>query len=111
MKVNIGNTVVKGARPDKQSRCAHYHKKEDIIAIQFFCCGDFFCCYKCHEQICDHPPLQWPKDQWNQKAILCGACGYKLTIQEYLQCNYSCPVCKALYNPACQHHYHLYFQT
>ncbi|MFB4165890.1 CHY zinc finger protein [Alteribacillus sp. JSM 102045] len=110
MNVNIGNIVVKGIQPDKQTRCKHYSKEEDIIAIKFFCCGEYYCCCKCHEELCDHRALQWPQMYFNKKAILCGACKNTLTVNGYMQCNYSCPHCQASFNPGCQRHYHLYFQ-
>lgn len=45
----------------------------------------------------------------NVRAILCGACGYELTIQEYMDSGYLCPHCGAGFNPGCRNHYDFYF--
>ncbi|WP_091270743.1 CHY zinc finger protein [Alteribacillus persepolensis] len=111
MNVFIGEVPVKGVRPDKQTRCAHYHKKEDIVAFQFQCCDEFFCCYKCHQELTNHPIEPQPLRQQNHlKTVLCGFCKTLLTIKEYLHSGYACPVCSTSFNPGCQHHYHIYFK-
>jgi uncharacterized CHY-type Zn-finger protein len=42
--------------------------------------------------------------------VLCGACGYELTISEYLKCGFRCPLCESDFNPGCAKHYDLYFE-
>lgn len=103
-------TQVLGLTIDKETRCVHYHSPKDIIAIKFYCCQTYFPCFQCHEEYSDHASQVWPKEQFNEKAILCGVCRTELSIHEYLQCHSSCPSCKASFNPGCQLHYHLYFE-
>ncbi|RSL33378.1 hypothetical protein D7Z54_10420 [Salibacterium salarium] len=110
MKVEINGTSIYGISPDSNSRCYHYHKPHDIISMQFFCCGEYFCCFKCHNELSDHTARQWPENKFYQKAILCGSCGTQITIHEYLKSGYLCPYCNASFNPGCRNHYHLYFQ-
>ena len=43
--------------------------------------------------------------------LMCGACGKKLSVSEYLACDSICPVCKRNFNPGCAGHYHLYFEV
>ena len=95
---------------DDNTRCVHYHSPVDIIAIKFKCCDKYYPCYQCHQETADHSPKTWVKDDWDVKAILCGACKTELTIKEYLQSANCCPVCKAAFNPNCSKHYHLYFK-
>ena len=102
--------AVKGVNVDDETRCAHYHSETDRIAIKFFCCGVYYSCFECHKATgCGHPKV-WPKERFNEKAILCGACGHELGIQEYLDCASSCPECQANFNPGCSLHKHLYFE-
>jgi uncharacterized CHY-type Zn-finger protein len=107
----IYGEVVIGVDVDSQTRCLHYHSPSDIIAIKFKCCGKWFPCYECHYAMADHDPLVWPLSEFRQKAILCGACGEQLSIQEYFECGSQCPSCGAGFNPGCANHYHLYFET
>jgi uncharacterized CHY-type Zn-finger protein len=53
----------------------------------------------------------WPTDKFTENAILCGACGHQLSIDEYLACANTCTRCLAAFNPGCAKHYHLYFET
>jgi uncharacterized CHY-type Zn-finger protein len=108
-----GNSIavqVMGKPIDHQTRCIHYHTVNDIIAIKFKCCDQYYPCYSCHEETAGHAVEQWPKHQWNCKAILCGNCKHQLTIEEYMRCDNQCPQCKALFNPNCKMHYQLYFE-
>ena len=52
-----------------------------------------------------------PKAEWNQKAVLCGACGYEMSVEEYLASGHSCPGCSAAFNPGCRKHAHFYFES
>lgn len=102
---------VRGVSLDPQTRCAHYRKPEDVIAIKMKCCGIYYACKDCHDALADHPIEVWPKSEWNQRAVLCGSCGSELSVQEYLDCKNECPTCKAHFNPGCCNHYHFYFET
>ena len=102
---------VKGKTTDNQTRCVHYHSPLDIIAIKFKCCGEYYPCYFCHTEEAGHVAVKWPKTEFEQKAILCGNCNTEMTIEEYFDCNYECPYCKAPFNPKCSNHNHLYFET
>lgn len=100
-----------GIDVDPQTRCSHYKSELDIIAIKFKCCEKWFPCYECHSEIANHSPALWPKNEFDSPAILCGACGYQLTINEYFSCDSTCPKCERGFNPGCANHYHLYFGT
>ena len=100
---------VRGIDLDPQTRCAHYHGPTDIIAIRMKCCGEYYACKDCHGALAGHPIELWPEAQWNERAILCGACKSQMSIREYLQSNYKCSVCAAQFNPKCKNHYHYYF--
>jgi uncharacterized CHY-type Zn-finger protein len=101
--------MVRGLEVDHQTRCAHYHSALDIVAIKMKCCGAFFACKDCHAALAGHPIELWPREEWNHRAILCGACNAQLTIREYLDCKSRCPECGAGFNPACRNHYQFYF--
>ncbi|UFU01172.1 CHY zinc finger protein [Radiobacillus kanasensis] len=105
----IHNVKIFGPVLDEQTRCTHYHSPTDIIAILFPCCQRFYPCYKCHEEETNHAPVKWKESQFNTEAILCGQCGAKLTIHEYMK-NGACLTCKASFNPGCKHHYPIYFE-
>ena len=107
----IHGVKVKGTNVDHQTRCAHYRKPIDIIAIKFKCCGDWFPCFECHRENADHPPEVWARSEFGAKAVLCGSCGHQLTVSEYLGCDSVCPRCEGAFNPGCANHYHLYFEA
>jgi len=109
--IQIKGIVVYGKPVDNQTRCVHYHSPLDIIAIKFKCCSTYYPCFSCHAETTDHKPEVWPTDEFNEKAILCGACGHELSITEYMACNNTCPKCLSLFNPGCKNHYHLYFEA
>ncbi|WP_077303063.1 CHY zinc finger protein [Virgibacillus pantothenticus] len=94
---------------DQETRCVHYHSSEDIIAIKFKCCQKYYPCYQCHQHAESHPIEVWPKDQFNQKAILCGVCKTEFTIEQYLHIN-QCTDCGSVFNDGCRLHHHLYFK-
>ncbi len=101
---------VHGIGVDAESRCAHYREPVDIVAIKMKCCGVYYACKDCHIELADHEIERWPSHDWNEKAILCGACGEELTIHAYLAGGYRCPKCAAEFNPACRNHYQFYFE-
>ena len=94
---------------DGETRCIHYHGPLDIIAIRMACCGVYYACKDCHEALAGHAIKVWLPSEWDRRAILCGVCEHELTIREYMGCGYSCPRCKAGFNPGCRNHYHFYF--
>jgi uncharacterized CHY-type Zn-finger protein len=102
---------IKGKVIDDQTRCVHYHSPVDVIAIKFKCCAAYYPCYYCHEEEAGHQAEVWQKNEWQTKAILCGVCKTELSINEYLASGDQCPTCKAAFNPNCNKHYHLYFET
>jgi uncharacterized CHY-type Zn-finger protein len=102
---------VRGVDLDSQTRCQHYHGPSDIVAIKMKCCDVYYACKDCHSALADHPIEVWPEREWNQHAILCGACGAELTIQEYMESGFQCPNCHEQFNPGCRNHYHLYFEV
>lgn len=101
---------VSGIDLDSQTRCSHYNKLVDIIAIKTKCCGIYYACKDCHDALADHPIEVWPRSEWDRLAVLCGACGEELTILQYLKCANKCPACEAQFNPKCRNHYHFYFE-
>lgn len=107
---NIHGETVFGIDVDAATRCAHWHSPLDIIAINFRCCGKWFPCYSCHAELADHEVDVWKVSEFDSEAILCGECGIKLTINEYMQRSATCTSCGASFNPGCANHYHLYFQ-
>ena len=103
--------IIKGSVTDDQTRCTHYHSALDIIAIKFKCCQTYYPCFYCHQESADHQPERWKKEEWHEKAILCGVCKTELTIREYFDSNYACPVCNSSFNPGCVNHNQLYFEV
>lgn len=101
---------VSGVEVDSKTKCKHYRSQKDIIAIKFKCCNTYYPCYECHDDIADHDPIIWSKNEWNTKAVLCGECKNELSILQYMNCQSVCPHCRASFNPRCQNHYHLYFE-
>ncbi|MFG6114423.1 CHY zinc finger protein [Halobacillus sp. MO56] len=99
---------VKGMEVDAFTRCRHYHSEVDIIAIKFHCCKEYYACYYCHKEKADHRETKWPRDQWEEQAILCGNCSRELTINEYMSVS-GCPECQHRFNEKCSNHYPLYF--
>ncbi|HKK75968.1 MAG TPA: CHY zinc finger protein [Saprospiraceae bacterium] len=105
-------TEIKGKIIDSSGRCTHWHSERDIIAIKFACCGEYYACYSCHEEEANHPTKRWPRAAFEkEKAILCGACQYEMTIKQYQTCDSRCPNCGADFNPRCSLHWPLYFEV
>jgi uncharacterized CHY-type Zn-finger protein len=102
---------VRGVNLDLQNRCEHYHGPADIVAIKMKCCGVYYACNDCHIALADHAAEVWAETEWDETAILCGACKTQLTIREYMRSSSSCPACCAPFNPRCRNHYHLYFDA
>jgi uncharacterized CHY-type Zn-finger protein len=102
---------VLGIDLDPQTRCAHYHSALDIVAIKMKCCGIYFACKQCHDALAGHAAEVWPRREWGQAAVLCGACAAELSIHQYLGCFDKCPTCRSPFNPGCRSHNRYYFET
>lgn len=102
--------MVKGQLVDDQTRCIHWHSALDIIAIKFKCCNTYYACYECHREIADHQSEVWAKNEWQERAIMCGICKTELSIHEYFRSGNICPHCQGSFNPNCSKHYNLYFE-
>ncbi|WP_018394728.1 CHY zinc finger protein [Bacillus sp. 37MA] len=102
---------VRGSVLDEETRCAHYHQEIDRIAIKFYCCETYYPCHQCHEEDGCGEVQVWPKEKWEEKAVLCGGCGHELTVREYLACESTCPSCGVAFNPGCRLHKHFYFES
>jgi uncharacterized CHY-type Zn-finger protein len=102
---------VRGINLDIQTRCIHYRGPLDIVAIKMKCCGVYYACKDCHEALAGHAIEVWPRSEWEQTAVLCGACAAELSVSAYLECGNACPACGAGFNPGCRNHYHFYFEV
>ncbi|MFP6795590.1 MAG: CHY zinc finger protein [Pseudomonadales bacterium] len=96
---------------DPQTRCGHYHTDLDVVAIRFYCCGNWYACHDCHVALADHPSGVWPQEHWAEEAVLCGVCGYRLSVHQYLTGDSNCPSCSGPFNPGCRLHHYLYFES
>ena len=101
---------VLGPVVDHETRCIHYRTPLDVIAIEFACCREFYPCHLCHAETADHDAVPWPIGSRDEQAILCGVCGHRLTITDYLGAD-ACPACAAVFNPGCKLHAHVYFEV
>jgi uncharacterized CHY-type Zn-finger protein len=102
---------VRGIEVDAQTRCVHYRSAADIVAIKLRCCGVYYACKDCHVALAGHAIAVWQHGEWEERAVLCGACGTEMTIREYLDCESRCPACQAGFNPGCRRHWHFYFEA
>jgi len=100
---------VRGVDVDAETRCVHYRSAVDIVAIKMKCCGFYYACKDCHAALAGHDILVWRREEFDAKAILCGACGRELSIREYLRCGARCPACGTGFNPGCEKHWRFYF--
>ena len=89
---SMANTrpYVMGISLDPQTRCAHYRSSLDIVAIKMKCCGAYYACKDCHDTLAEHTIEVWPRHEWDQPAVLCGACGTELSINRYMACEDEC---------------------
>lgn len=106
----VHGTEVFGVDVDEHTRCGHYHGPLDVIALRFRCCDRWYPCIECHRELAGHDAEVWLLAERDEHAVLCGACGHRLTVREYLNCGSVCPSCGASFNPGCALHYHLYFE-
>src|SRR5712664_1780871 len=101
---------VRGVEIDAQTRCVHWHSAVDIVAIKMRCCRVYWACKDCHVALAGHAIAVWGRGEWEERAVLCGACGVEMTIREYMDCESRCPGCGAGFNPGCRGHWHFYFE-
>lgn len=94
---------------DQETRCKHYHKDIDRVAIKFYCCKQYYPCYRCHEESGCGEFKPWPVADFHELAILCGSCGVEQTIANYLKQGDECLHCGKRFNPGCRNHRSLYF--
>ncbi len=106
----VHDQEIHGIEIDAETRCLHWHSPLDIIALRFKCCERWYPCFDCHAAVADHEPLVWPRDEFDEKAVLCGSCGEQISIEDYLAGGSECPKCVSAFNPGCAKHYHLYFE-
>lgn len=126
--VQVNGVTVHGIGIDSETRCAHYHTENDVLAILFPCCNRFFSCRTCHDQLTgstdhqesdgavspefvSHEPQTWSAESAGVEALLCGVCGTQFKIERYLAGGEACPNCQHPFNPGCKLHRHLYFWT
>lgn len=109
--VHVNGIPVFGVDVDTETRCGHYDTDLDVIAIRFACCGDYFPCRSCHDELADHPVEQWSPGDFDTAGVLCGSCGTELTIQAYLDSASTCPECRTDFNPGCRAHWPAYFDV
>lgn len=107
--MKIHGVEVKGNVKDGETRCEHYHSELDRVAMKFYCCKTYYPCIHCHIETTDHTVSKWPVEQFDEKAVLCGACGTEISIHAYINGGASCSNCEAPFNPGCERHHHLYF--
>jgi len=106
----VHGTPVYGVNVGPETRCEHYDGETDVIAIRFACCNRFYPCHACHDAVADHDAAVWPREAFDEPAVLCGVCGTVLSINTYLQAESACPNCGAAFNPGCEQHHALYFE-
>jgi Uncharacterized conserved protein len=101
---------LRGVGVDSETRCVHYNTRQDVIALRFGCCEQYFPCHACHEAVADHDPVPWPRARFEESAVLCGVCRNTLSAREYLANPLECPICGVKFNPDCQAHHAEYFE-
>jgi uncharacterized CHY-type Zn-finger protein len=111
----VGGVPVRGLAVDARTQCAHYATERDVVAFAFPCCETpdqsgrvFYPCRRCHDALVEHPTATWDRSNFDERAVLCGACGTRLTVDAYLDCESACPACGAAFNPGCVAHRSLY---
>lgn len=102
---------LRGVDVDGETRCRHWDDAVDVVALRFACCETYYPCFECHDATTDHERERWPRDRFDDPAVLCGVCGESMRAAAYLDCDDSCPNCSASFNPGCRDHHHLYFET
>ena len=102
---------LRGVRVDSETRCAHWDDAVDVVALRFGCCETYYPCDACHDAATDHEAVPWPRERFDEPAVLCGVCRTALTAREYLNGDDACPACGAAFNPGCRKHRDRYFEV
>jgi uncharacterized CHY-type Zn-finger protein len=110
MHRTVGGREVHGVDVGPETRCAHYDTERDVIALRFGCCERFYPCLSCHDAVAGHDREPWPRERFDEPAVLCGVCESALSARAYLEGDHACPVCGAAFNPGCADHYGEYFE-
>lgn len=92
-----------GHLTDSDGRCTHYSGPRDIVGNKCSICGRWWACFRCHEELMDHPFGKMLIDA--PDSTLCGACGELMSYGHE-----KCPQCGHLFNPGCSLHAHIYFE-
>ncbi|WP_254863314.1 CHY zinc finger protein [Halovivax gelatinilyticus] len=101
---------VRGVDVDDETRCRHYDGPSDVVAMRFGCCESFYPCHRCHDERTDHDGQPWPRDRFDEPAVLFGVCGSTLTPPAYFDADHRCPDCGVEFNPGCAAHRSIYFE-
>lgn len=107
----IHGVRVVGVALDAETRCHHYHGASDVVAIQMACCRRFVACIHCHAAAVAHDAEPWRVGSFRERAVLCGACGARMSIRAYIDGPPHCPSCGHDFNPGCERHYPHYFEV
>lgn len=105
----MARTKISGIELDAETRCVHYNSPLDVVALKMRCCGRYFACKDCHDALAGHALEPWPREEWGDRAVICGVCSTELTIVQYLESSDRCPSCGAPFNPGCREHHSYYF--
>jgi uncharacterized CHY-type Zn-finger protein len=80
-----------GLKDYTATRCSHWHGDLDVLALQAPCCGRFYACAQCHDEVNaapwgdGHTLEPWPAEtELSTQALLCGVCKNTFSIQEYV---------------------------
>ena len=101
MEIRMTSKGIFGKLVDDQGRCEHYHTKLDVIANRCGVCNKLYACYKCHDELEDHPFS--PVKQSEPESVMCGVCGTLYSYEEYSNIT-ACKNCGAQFNPRCALH-------
>lgn len=101
----VNPRIIYGINTDKEGRCVHYHSDVDVIANKCAKCQKFYACYKCHDELEDHPFE--PVDSDEEATAMCGVCGKLYSYKEY-SCLSKCTECSHGFNPRCSLHKSVY---
>ena len=102
--------IIFGFQIDGKTRCVHYCSEVDIVAIKMKCCGKYYSCIECHNELESHKVELWKKTEFNTSAILCGNCREELSINNY-KASKACTKCFHSFNEKCENHFPLYFES
>lgn len=104
----IRDHAVRGRVVDDETRCVHWHGPDDVLAILFPCCHEWYPCRECHDEVAGHACEVWPAGSGREHALLCGRCDQTTSIAGY-RATSACGSCGGAFNDGCRTHAHLYF--